>query len=52
MGIVTSQLVISLDGYLAGPNQSIENPMGDNGGAPRAILRNVIQKAFPTNAAI
>ncbi len=31
MGIVTSQLVISLDGYLAGPNQSIENPMGEGG---------------------
>ena len=28
---VTSQLTISLDGYLAGPNQSLENPLGEGG---------------------
>jgi dihydrofolate reductase len=31
MGIVTCQLTISLDGYLAGPNQSLDNPMGEGG---------------------
>jgi dihydrofolate reductase len=29
MGIVTCDLVISLDGYSAGPNQSLEHPFGD-----------------------
>jgi dihydrofolate reductase len=31
MGIVTCQLSISLDGYLAGPNPSVENPIGEGG---------------------
>jgi dihydrofolate reductase len=31
MGLVTCQLAISLDGYLAGPNQSLETPMGEGG---------------------
>jgi dihydrofolate reductase len=29
MGIVTCDLAISLDGYSAGPNQSLEQPFGD-----------------------
>jgi dihydrofolate reductase len=29
MGIVTCDLTISLDGYSAGPNQSLEQPFGD-----------------------
>ncbi len=32
MGLVTCQLAISLDGYLAGPNQSMQNPLGEGGG--------------------
>jgi dihydrofolate reductase len=28
---VTSQLSISLDGYVAGPNQSVDNPIGEGG---------------------
>jgi dihydrofolate reductase len=28
---VTSQLAVSLDGFLAGPNQSLENPLGEGG---------------------
>jgi dihydrofolate reductase len=31
MGSVTSQISISLDGYVAGPNQSLENPIGEGG---------------------
>jgi dihydrofolate reductase len=31
MGLVTSQISISLDGFAAGPNQSIENPIGEGG---------------------
>jgi dihydrofolate reductase len=31
MGIVSCQLSVSLDGYLAGPNQSLENPLGEGG---------------------
>ena len=31
MGLVTCQLAVSLDGYLAGPNQSLENPLGEGG---------------------
>src|SRR4051812_39997712 len=31
MSIVTSQISISLDGYAAGPNQSLENPIGEGG---------------------
>ncbi len=31
MGIVTCQISISLDGYAAGPNQSLENPIGEGG---------------------
>jgi dihydrofolate reductase len=30
MGIVTCDLAISLDGYSAGPNQSLEQPFGDS----------------------
>jgi len=31
MGLVTSQISISLDGFVAGPNQSLENPIGEGG---------------------
>src|SRR5207253_2943244 len=31
MGSVTCQMSISLDGFVAGPNQSIENPIGEGG---------------------
>jgi len=31
MGLVTCQLSISLDGYVAGPNQSSEDPIGEGG---------------------
>jgi len=28
---VTSHIAISLDGFVAGPNQSLENPIGEGG---------------------
>jgi len=31
MGLVTCQISISLDGFAAGPNQSLENPIGEGG---------------------
>lgn len=31
MGAVTSQISISLDGFVAGPDQSFENPIGEGG---------------------
>jgi dihydrofolate reductase len=31
MSQVTAQISISLDGFVAGPNQSLENPIGENG---------------------
>jgi dihydrofolate reductase len=31
MGIVTCQISISLDGFAAGPNQSLDNPLGEGG---------------------
>jgi len=31
MGLVTSRIAISLDGFTAGPNQSLENPVGEGG---------------------
>ncbi|HYI21955.1 MAG TPA: dihydrofolate reductase family protein [Candidatus Limnocylindrales bacterium] len=31
MSSVTSQISMSLDGYVAGPNQSLENPIGEGG---------------------
>jgi dihydrofolate reductase len=31
MGKVTSQLSISVDGYVAGPRQSVDNPIGEGG---------------------
>jgi dihydrofolate reductase len=31
MGSVTCQISISLDGFVAGPNQSLENPVGEGG---------------------
>ncbi|HXJ49487.1 MAG TPA: dihydrofolate reductase family protein, partial [Candidatus Acidoferrum sp.] len=31
MGLVTSRIAISLDGFVAGPNQSLENPIGEGG---------------------
>jgi dihydrofolate reductase len=31
VGIVTCQISISLDGFVAGPNQSAENPIGEGG---------------------
>ena len=33
MGKVKSQITISLDGYMAGPNQSEANPLGEGGEA-------------------
>ncbi|HEU0164931.1 MAG TPA: dihydrofolate reductase family protein, partial [Thermomicrobiales bacterium] len=31
MGKVTAHMSISLDGFIAGPNDSVENPLGDDG---------------------
>ena len=31
MGKVTSGLTMSLDGFIAGPNDGPENPLGENG---------------------
>src|SRR5713101_4645711 len=31
MGRVTCQISISLDGFVAGPNQSLDNPLGEGG---------------------
>jgi hypothetical protein len=31
MGSVTCHISMSLDGFVAGPNQSIENPIGEGG---------------------
>ncbi len=31
MGLTTCQISISLDGFVAGPNQSIDNPLGEGG---------------------
>jgi dihydrofolate reductase len=31
MSILTSHLSVSLDGYLAGPDQSLDNPLGEGG---------------------
>ena len=31
MGIVTADIAVSLDGFAAGPNQSLENPLGERG---------------------
>jgi hypothetical protein len=31
VGIVRFQLTISVDGYVAGPDQSVENPLGVGG---------------------
>jgi dihydrofolate reductase len=31
MSIVTCQISISLDGFVAGPNQSLDNPLGEGG---------------------
>ena len=31
MGIVRSHISVSLDGYVAGPNQSLEDPLGERG---------------------
>ena len=31
MSKVTGQISISLDGFVAGPNQSLENPLGEGG---------------------
>ncbi|HYP48742.1 MAG TPA: dihydrofolate reductase family protein [Thermoleophilaceae bacterium] len=31
MSKVTAQISVSLDGFAAGPNQSLENPLGENG---------------------
>jgi len=31
MGIVTCQISVSLDGFVAGPNQSVDNPIGEGG---------------------
>jgi dihydrofolate reductase len=31
MGLVTCQISVSLDGFAAGPNQSLENPIGEGG---------------------
>jgi hypothetical protein len=31
MGKVTVDISMSLDGFIAGPNDSVENPLGDGG---------------------
>jgi len=31
MGLVSCQISISLDGFVAGPNQSLDNPLGEGG---------------------
>jgi hypothetical protein len=31
MGMVTSNISVSLDGFVAGPNDGVDNPMGDGG---------------------
>jgi dihydrofolate reductase len=31
MSSLTSQITVSLDGFVAGPNQSLENPLGEGG---------------------
>jgi dihydrofolate reductase len=31
MGLVTCQMSVSLDGFVAGPNQSLDNPIGEGG---------------------
>jgi hypothetical protein len=31
MGSVTCHLSVSLDGFVAGPNQSLDNPIGEGG---------------------
>jgi len=31
MGSVSSQVSVSLDGFVAGPNQSVKNPLGEDG---------------------
>src|SRR5260370_17764224 len=31
MGLVFCQISISLDGFVAGPNQSLDNPLGEGG---------------------
>lgn len=31
MGIVTADIAVSLDGFAAGPNQSLEHPLGEHG---------------------
>ena len=31
MGLVTCQISVSLDGFVAGPNQSLEHPIGEGG---------------------
>ena len=31
MGLVTCQISVSLDGFVAGPNQSLDNPIGEGG---------------------
>ena len=33
MGLVISDMSMSLDGYIAGPNAGVDNPLGDGGGA-------------------
>ena len=31
MGVLTADISMSLDGFIAGPNDSPENPLGDGG---------------------
>ena len=31
MGLLKLDISMSLDGYIAGPNQSVENPLGEDG---------------------
>jgi hypothetical protein len=33
MSKVRVHITVSADGYVAGPNQSLENPLGEGGGA-------------------
>lgn len=52
MGIVTCDLGISLDGYSAGPNQSLEQPFGDRVGDGEAIHAWMFQHAANHEAEI
>jgi hypothetical protein len=37
MGVVYFEQCMSLDGFVTGPNVSVDNPMGDGGEAPSRL---------------